>query len=94
VRVSKDGRWFLPCRHASRRAQERAPQHEVRIISQALRIGICSGTIASGTAMTKHGHRVRGKRIPCSSLWRAEKSLFGSQKSLLSRGTRNLPVTF
>jgi len=44
-------------------------------------------------SMTSHQDNL-GKRIPCSSLLRVEKSLFGSQKSLLFRGAGNLPVTF
>src|SRR5260370_7142900 len=34
-RVSKDGSESVPCIHPSRRAQERAPQDEVRIVSHA-----------------------------------------------------------
>src|SRR6266849_6480612 len=41
--VSKDGRESVPCIHPSRRAQERAPQDEVRVVSRALwRYGILS----------------------------------------------------
>src|SRR5260370_34639124 len=38
-RVSKDGSESLPCIHPSRRAQKRAPQDEVRIVSHALTSG-------------------------------------------------------